>query len=747
MEELHHGHAVQLFSNHAFRMDFPPPDYNDISRDIISKAGGLPLALEVIGSSLYCKSKRLWKDTLKKLGLVPNQDIFCKLKISFEMLEDAQREIFLDIACYFVGEERIYPHHMWKALDFLPRIEINFLIRMSLIKIDDDDRFLMHDLLRDLGREIVRQEDLKVLGKCSRLWCPKIALQVVQNRKGTENIMALKLTGLSIEHDFTSEDFSRLPSLRLLELEGGNLVGDFKNLLSSLRWLSWRHCPSDLQAVNLYLWNLVVLKLSDSDIPENWNGWGSCLANHDLKVIHLIRCHLSSTPDFSTCLNLKILVLDENCPRLLQISSSIHKLERLKRLEIIPAQVQLSKLPASVPFDLFAVPSAICGLKCLSSLKLEGQCIQELHPSIGEMAGLKCLSLMNCHQFRQLPDSIGKLRSLVILNLVYTRIKELPNSIGDLRKLEVMNLGSTQIRKLPNSIGRLESLVELYLANTKITGLPVSVGYLKGLKFLTLAGIMENLRVLDSSGCKNIRCTGGSVKMADCNRSTNITWPPQLWRLGISCDDPQSVTWPAQLYNLALRDVTSPLKQPFFSSLRYLSRLTLFRCWFTEINFQQLENLHYLDVLLCKSLVRLLSLSRLQKLKRLIVMSCSQLMEIQDLGELESLEELSIENCGSIQRLPDLSKLHELRTLHLYHCELVQGLPDIPNPCHLDVHGCPMLVESGDSCETCRQCREPNVDVNCMRGLFSRSNLKAVKNWNHGKHHRLRHYDSSQKVT
>ncbi|XP_056166343.1 disease resistance protein L6-like [Syzygium oleosum] len=263
MRELSSRHALQLFSKHAFKMDSPPHDYDHISHDIICKTGRLPLALVVIGSSLYGKSKPDWKATSKKLDLVPNRDVCHKLKISFEMLEDAQKEIFLDIACYFIGKERIHPHYMWKALDFSPKIEIPVLSRMSLIKVDGNDKLSMHDLLRDLGREIVRKEH-KFLEKRSRLWSPKDALNVVQHRKGTDNITALKLTGLPQEHNFTSEEFSRLPNLRLLELEGGNLTGDFKNLLSSLKWLSWRRCPSDLQAINLCLRNLVVLKLSDS---------------------------------------------------------------------------------------------------------------------------------------------------------------------------------------------------------------------------------------------------------------------------------------------------------------------------------------------------------------------------------------------------------------------------------------------------------------------------------------------------
>ncbi|KAK3437925.1 hypothetical protein EUGRSUZ_C02567 [Eucalyptus grandis] len=540
MTELPYYHAFQLFSKHAFRMDSPPHDYNDISCNITRMTGGLPLALEVIGCSLYRKRKSIWKEMLKKLELVPEQHIYDKLKISVEMLKEEHREIFLDIACYHIGGERIYPYYMWKALDIYPKIEIDFLIGMSLIKIDDDDRLLMHGLLRDLGREI-----------------------------GTENIIALKLRGLSKDYNFTSDEFSRLPSLRLLELEGGNLAGDFKNLLSNLKWLSWCRCPSNLQAVNLCLQNLVVLKISNSEIPENWNGW----------VIRLMRCYLSTTPDFSTCLKLRILIFAQHCPKTPQISSSIGKLERLKRLEIIA-------------------------------------CMRELHPSIGEMVSLTFLSLEDCYQLKKLPNSIGKLRSLLKLNLFNTRIRELPDSIGnlkmlteidlghtkiitlptsigDLKSLELLDLGQSQIRELPNSIGGLESLLDLDLSNTKIIVLPASIGCLKRLKRLDM--YLSNIRVLPSS-IGNLK----SLEEMDLGR-TQITVLPS--------------------------------------------------------SIGGLESLLFLN----------LGGTRLPK------------FEIRDLGEMELLKKLNIKKCSSIERLPKLSKLYKLKTLCISDCRSLQCLPDLPN--------------------------------------------------------------------
>ncbi|XP_056166975.1 disease resistance protein L6-like isoform X2 [Syzygium oleosum] len=816
MRELSHRHALELFSKHAFRMDFPPHDYRHISRNIVCKTGGLPLALEVIGSSLCGQSQQLWKATLKKLNLVPNQDVCHKLRISFDMLEDEQKEIFLDIACCFIGEERIHPHYMWKALDFSPKIEIPVLSRMSLIKVDGNDKLSMHDLLRDLGREIVRKEH-KFLEERSRLWSPKDALNVVQHRKGTYKITALKLTGLPKEHIFTREEFSSLHNLRLLELEGGNLTGDFKNLLSSLKWLSWHRCPSYLQAVNLCLRNLVVLKLSDSKIPENWNGWGPCLANHDLKVLHLMRCHLSTTPDFSTCSNLRILAFVEHYAELTQIDISIGKLERLKRLEIIAARVQPTTLSGSPHFDLCAIPSTICRFKKLSSLKLVGQCIRELHPSIGEMAGLKCLSLAHCYRLRKVPNSIGKLSSLLELNLFNTRIRELPDSIANLIRLEKMDLGHTRMRELPNSIGRLESLLDLDLQRTDIIALPASIGSLKSLRrliaidskirelpdsigdlkrleemdlrntqirelpnsigglesllwldlFVTRItelpasiGYLKRLKGINTLGTKirelpkaiwTLENLEGLVYHGYDSRNIDVTLPPKLSNVFIYCDDPQSLPrLPLGLHYLELIDVKLPIEQPLLFDLRCLHHLRLFRWGLREIEFKQLENLLELDVMNCKSLVRLSGLSSLRKLKILRIFSCSQLIEIRDLGEMESLETLSIIACTSIERLPDLSKLHGLRSLSVNHCESLQGLSDfpnsleqlligewssierlpdlsklhglrsltlyhckalqgllaVPNTCGLHVHACPLLGEHSDPSYGCGLCEE-----------------------------------------
>ncbi|KAL3721368.1 hypothetical protein ACJRO7_033799 [Eucalyptus globulus] len=755
MRELDPCHALQLFSKHAFKRDSPPADYIDVSHEIVTKAGGLPLALEVIGSSLCYKRKPIWKETLKKLDIVPKQEVLNKLKISYDMLEDDQREIFLDIACYFIGEEAIYPYYMWKASEYYPKCAILVLTRMSLIKIVDDDRLWMHNQLRDLGREIVRQEDVKMPENRSRLWLPKNALDVVQNRKGTNNVVALKLTPVFEEHSFTSEGFSKLPNLRLLELEGVGFVGDFRNIFSKVAWLSWRFCPPEFRPTNLCFNNLAVLKLSNSDISEDWAGWGPCLANKNLKVIHLTKCTaLRRIPDFSNCLNLKILVI-KDCTHLLVVDSSISKLELLKYLEVSGYSPWIPEVCEEKDLDLFAVSSVLGGLKSLSTLKIERMHVRELHRSIGELVGLKCLSLVGCRMLRKLPNSIGNLRSLLELDLDDTGIIELPDSIGDLKMLKKMSLAMTRLEELPNSIGGLESLLELVLDQTHILELPASIEKLKRLELLHLSwsqirelsrGIwmLVNLEELDARGCQNLEGEIPSeIRELSFLRMLDLSWtkvrrlPTAMKQLSClhqlflqGCDE---LEWlpelPPSLTTLEFSSESSRTI-PDLSNLINLVRLDIFRGtyqsseftkgnpkieWIQSLSKLEALKLSYADLMFPTTAINLALLSRLQ----LLCICCANPQALtrlpSNLGELwlgdvkspigrslfsnlRNLYKLTLSRCclREIQFDGIFQQPENLRRLIVVHCNSLvslSSLSTLKGLSRLYVEYCPQLIK------------------------------------------------------
>ena len=154
VEELNHDEALKLFSLKAFKMDHPPEDYRKLSQAFVDYCKGLPLALEVLGSSLFKKSIDDWKSKLDKLTEFGERTIFDVLQISFEGLDQTEKDIFLDIACFFNhinGDDGI------KFLDYLEigaRIGLTVLNDKSLIKLHGNQLW-MHDLLRDMGQHIV----------------------------------------------------------------------------------------------------------------------------------------------------------------------------------------------------------------------------------------------------------------------------------------------------------------------------------------------------------------------------------------------------------------------------------------------------------------------------------------------------------------------------------------------------------------------------------------------------------------
>jgi hypothetical protein len=65
------------------------------------------------------------------------------------------------------------------ACGFFPKIGISVLIQRCLLKVSGRNTFTMHDLLRDMGREIVREKHPNEPGKWSRLWRHEDAFDIL----------------------------------------------------------------------------------------------------------------------------------------------------------------------------------------------------------------------------------------------------------------------------------------------------------------------------------------------------------------------------------------------------------------------------------------------------------------------------------------------------------------------------------------------------------------------------------------
>ena len=76
----------------------------------------------------------------------------------------------MHIACFFNNQKKDYVLEILDILGLYPIIGLKELTDKSLLKIMDNDVVWMHDLLGEMGRNIVRQECPNDCGRRSRLW-------------------------------------------------------------------------------------------------------------------------------------------------------------------------------------------------------------------------------------------------------------------------------------------------------------------------------------------------------------------------------------------------------------------------------------------------------------------------------------------------------------------------------------------------------------------------------------------------
>ncbi|XP_059654444.1 disease resistance protein RUN1-like [Cornus florida] len=181
LDVLNEQESLKLFSWHAFRSNRLEKDYEYLSQKVVSSAKGLPLVLEILGSFLSDKTEPEWKGKLEKLEKIPDHDVQQKLALSFNALDDKQKGLFLDIACFFVGMDQHLPIKILKGCDFYLESDIGVLSRRCLVSIDGHNQLKMHDLIQDMAREIVRQECPEEPGERSRLWFHEDILDVLRN--------------------------------------------------------------------------------------------------------------------------------------------------------------------------------------------------------------------------------------------------------------------------------------------------------------------------------------------------------------------------------------------------------------------------------------------------------------------------------------------------------------------------------------------------------------------------------------
>ncbi|XP_040992699.1 LOW QUALITY PROTEIN: disease resistance protein RUN1-like [Juglans microcarpa x Juglans regia] len=503
VEKMNHSDSLQLLSWHAFNMPHPGENFGEISTAAVDYAGGLPLALEVLGSELRGRSIIKWKTTLERFKKSPNAHIQKILGISFESLDHTTREVFLDIACFFMGVNIEYVFKILEECGSFPDIAINILVQRSLVKIDYPN-LRMHDFIRDMGREIVRQES-RHPGKRSRLRSHEDMLKVLKNHTGSEVVEGLSLTPpIHEDHviSLESEAFSKMKNLRLLQIKGVKnlkLEGCSEHLSKELRWICWHSCPLRFLPPRLHLENLVVLDMQCSKIKQVWKLENNIL--NKLKVLNLSFCeNLTKSPNFLQVPNLEELIL-EGCTGLVELHESNGYLKGLVLLNLNGCK------------SLMNLPESIYKLKSLKFFHM-GRCFNIMR----NIADRTTINLPNrsWNPRNFVRASLHVFGSLVKLGLRNSNLLEgdFPIDFGGLSSLQDLDLSVNNFRELPHGICHLPKLACLNLAESR--------------SIRSISTLPANLRILFAFSCESLERISISesrldaLVLRDCHKLVDI---------------------------------------------------------------------------------------------------------------------------------------------------------------------------------------------------------------------------------
>ncbi|KAH9782893.1 Disease resistance-like protein DSC1 [Citrus sinensis] len=419
--------AFEHFCNFAVKENHCPEDLYRHSWRVVWYADGNPLVLKVLGSSLYLKGKSHWENVLDDLNRICESDIhgiYDTLKISFKELTPRVKSMFLDIACFLEGEDKDF---VLRILDDSGSHRLDVLVDKSLITVSDNC-LQMHDLLQEMGREIVRQESEEEPGRRSRLWDPKEIRRVLKHNmgysffvfffnKGTDAIEGIfldlsKIKGINLDPGA----FTKMSNLRLLkfyvpEIEKFlsmsieeqlsyskvQLPNGLDYLPKKLRYLHWDTYPLRTLPSNFKPKNLVELNLRFSKVEQLWEGEKEAFKLKSINLSH--SRHFIKMPGPLETPNVETYLLDYT--------------------------------------NLACVPSYIQNFKYLSRLDFMGCKSLRSFPSNLHFVCPVTIDFSYCVNLIEFPQISGKVTSL---NLGQTAIEEVPSSVECLTDLEKLDL-------------------------------------------------------------------------------------------------------------------------------------------------------------------------------------------------------------------------------------------------------------------------------------------------------------------
>ncbi|PHT32482.1 hypothetical protein CQW23_28819 [Capsicum baccatum] len=279
------------------------------------------------------RDKEQWRDLIARLKRIPHNDIIGKLRLTFDGLDKGEKKIFLDfvfldIACLTRNDFELYMEPVLESRGF-QLLRVDYLLEKSLLSIDIHNRIVMHNMLRDMGENDIREEYVN-----SRIWLPQ---EVHDLLKGKFICGAYQVYGCEVLESI----LDTIRNLRILEIILRNKLATLPNNLFE---------SEQLELVNMFhnsrlmesLEQLMITNCPKLDTFPEINGDMHCLKEKTLDSIRIRELPSAIENQFGLeSLNL------EGCEAFVSLPNSRCNLKNLQHLYLCGC-IKLEKLPENI---------------------------------------------------------------------------------------------------------------------------------------------------------------------------------------------------------------------------------------------------------------------------------------------------------------------------------------------------------------------------------------------------------------
>ncbi|XP_019617594.1 PREDICTED: uncharacterized protein LOC109464924 [Branchiostoma belcheri] len=221
--------------------------------------------------------------------------------------------------------------------------------------------------------------------------------------------------------------------------------------------------------------------------------------NRDVERLVLSDNRLKSIPEeIGQLQKLRELKLDNNL--LTQVPQTITTLPNLQHMDLSHNKLEtlpdgFSRLKQLQYLNIWnnvfkEIPEEVCSLLHLQVLDISGNPLKCLPDKISKLTGLTWLYISNC-QFDEFPRQVLQLEGLEKLYMGNWagegKPSLVPEDIGRLKNLQVLDLRESGLESLPDGVGELSELLELNIAGNRFTSVPEQIMNLSNIRQLHLS--------------------------------------------------------------------------------------------------------------------------------------------------------------------------------------------------------------------------------------------------------------------